>query len=112
MASAATAPAQPAMKVFESLRFDLAQAQLPPGAERSLDMQLSAANHRTRSPGIGGRLLGSATFWLAPILILLCAWGARGQQRSLTRAWVGGLFSSILVYLAVLAAATVVYGAF
>lgn len=115
MPSATSAPARPAMNVFQGLRFDLAKADLPPDAEHSLDARLSGANHRSRTPGIGGRLLGSATFWLMPILVLVCLWHARVQRRY-RRSWLGallgGLATSVLVYLAVLAAATVVYGAY
>jgi hypothetical protein len=115
MPAATTAPARPAMSVFRSLQFDLSKAELPPDAEHSLDARLTSANHRSRTPGIGGRLLGSATFWLMPILVFFCLWGARVQRkhrRSWLAAMLGGLASSLLVYLAVLAAATVVYGAY
>jgi hypothetical protein len=115
MPAATTAPARPAMSVFRSLQFDLSKAELPPDAEHSLDARLTSANHRSRTPGIGGRLLGSATFWLMPILAFFCLWGARVQRkhrRSWLGAMLGGLASSLLVYLAVLAAATVVYGAY
>jgi hypothetical protein len=115
MPAATTAPPRPAMNVFRSLQFDLSKAELPPDAEHSLDARLTSANHRSRTPGIGGRLLGSATFWLMPILAFFCLWGARVQRkhrRSWLGAMLGGLASSLLVYLAVLAAATVVYGAY
>jgi plastocyanin len=104
MPNAATAPAAPAVGVFESLRFDAARAQLPAGAEAVL--QLTPANVRPMTtPGPARRALSSATFWLIPALLL--AWVTRGRRRPI-RFGLGAL----AMYLAVLAAAAVIYGRF
>jgi hypothetical protein len=102
MPNAATAPARPAVGVFESLRFDAARAQLPAGAEAVL--RVTPPNVRPMTaPGPARRALSSATFWLIPVLVL--AWATRGRRRPI-RSGLGAL----AVYLAVLAVATVIYG--
>jgi plastocyanin len=104
MPAAATAPARPAVRVFETLHFDVAQARLPEGAEQAL----AAAGDEVasfESPGLAGRIFGSATFWLLPLLLLI--WVTRGRRRPF-RSAVG----AISVYLLLLAAAAVVYGRF
>jgi plastocyanin len=114
MALAATAPAHPAVRVFESLHFNVAEAQLPPGAEHMLAGAAAGASP-VSPPGVLGRLLGSATFWLPPLLLVVWIWSARRARRigrRWARAWVGGFVVVLLVYLAVLATATVVYAAF
>ncbi|MGH7498363.1 MAG: right-handed parallel beta-helix repeat-containing protein, partial [Gemmatimonadales bacterium] len=108
------AAAHPAVKVFESLAFDVAQAQLPPGAEAALD-GAGDGSYRGATPGIVGRLLGSATFWLPVLLAVTWIWNARRERKigkGWRRAWLGGLAFALLVYLAVLATATLVYAAF
>jgi hypothetical protein len=115
MAEAASAPAHPAVNVFEHLAFDVAEAQLPPGAEEALDARSNPAVHRGATPGLLGRLLGSATFWLLPILLVLSirsARRARRRGRGRARAWGGSLGVALLIYALVLATATVVYAAF
>jgi plastocyanin len=102
MPNAATAPALPAVGVFESLRFDAARAQLPPGAEAVL--RATPPNVRPMTaPGPVRRTLSSATFWLIPVLLL--AWASRGRRRPI-RSGLGAL----ALYFAVLAVATVIYG--
>jgi plastocyanin len=104
MPAAASAPARPAVHVFDSLKFDLAHAQLPDGAEAAY----RAAGEDVRSfssPGLGGRIFGSATFWLVPVLVLL--WLSRGRRRPFRSA-----FGAVLVYGLLLGAAAVVYGHF
>ncbi len=104
MPDAASAPARPAVRVFESLRFDVTQARLPAVAEET--QGTAPEDVRSfESPGLGGRILGSATFWLAPLLLLL--WLARGRRRPIRSA-----LGAALVYLLVLGAAAVVYGHF
>jgi hypothetical protein len=104
MPNATTAPARPAVGVFEGLRFDPARAQLPAGAEAVL--RATPTNVRPMvSPGPAGRALSSATFWLMPLLLL--AWITRGRRRPI-RFGLGAL----AVYLAVLAVTAVIYGRF
>jgi hypothetical protein len=57
------------------------------------------------TPGPARRALSSATFWLIPALLL--AWVTRGRRRPI-RFGLGAL----AMYLAVLAAAAVIYGRF
>jgi plastocyanin len=104
MSDAATAPARPAVRVFESLRFDVAKAALPDGAEQAL----AAAGDDVSGiepPGLAGRIFGSATFWLLPILLFL--WLTRGRRQPVRSAG-----RAVVIYLLVLAAAAVVYGRF
>jgi hypothetical protein len=104
MPAAATAPARPAVRVFETLRFDVAQARLPAGAERVLaEPGNDVANFE--SPGLAGRIFGSATYWLLPLLLV--AWLTRGRRRPFRSA-----LGAISVYLLLLGAAAVVYGRF
>jgi hypothetical protein len=104
MPNAATAPARPAVQVFEGLHFDVSQAQLPAGAEEGL--RQPAPNIRPiAAPGPLRRMAASATFWLLPILLL--GWLTRGRRRFIRF----GLRAAA-VYLIVLAVATVVYGKF
>ena len=104
MPNAATAPAQPAVGVFEGLRFDPAHAQLPAGAEAAL--RATPPNVRPMTPpGPAGRALSSATFWLIPLLLL--AWLTWGRRRPI-RFGLGALTA----YVIVLAAAAVIYGRF
>jgi hypothetical protein len=91
------------VRVFEGLHFDPGQAELPDGAERALDD--AGGVRRIAAPGIGGRLLGSATFWSIPLLLLF--WLTRGRRRPV-RAVLGGL----VLYAGLLAAAAVIYGHF
>jgi hypothetical protein len=103
------------VRVFEGLLFDVAEAQLPPGAERALDGPAGQGVYRAESPGLAGRMLGSATFWLPPVLVVFWIWNARRARRrgrGWKRAWLGGLTVALVVYLIVLATATVVYAAF
>jgi plastocyanin len=104
MPAAATAPARPAVHVFESLRFDVSQAGLPDGAEQVLAAAPDDVRS-FRSPGLGGRIFGSGTFWLAPLLLLL--WLTRGRRRPVRSA-----LAAIVVYGLFLGAATIVYGYF
>ena len=104
MPDAATTPARPAVRVFEALRFDPKQAVLPAGAERALD-DSNPGVRRIKAPALAGRLLGSATFWLIPVLLM--TWLTRGRRR-LVRAILGGL----ALYAGLLAAAAVIYGRF
>jgi plastocyanin len=103
MPDAAAAPARPAVRVFEGLHFQPAQAELPDGAERALDD--AGGVRRIPAPGLGGHLLGSATFWSIPLLLLF--WLTRGRRRPV-RAVLGGL----ILYAGLLAAAAVIYGRF
>jgi plastocyanin len=104
MPNASTAPARPAVRVFEGLGFDLARAQLPAGAEDVL--RGAPGNVRAiRSPGLAGRALGSSSFWLIPLLLL--AWLIRGRRRPIRFA-----FGSVVLYLIVLAATSFIYGKF
>jgi plastocyanin len=102
MPAAATAPARPAVRVFEALRFDVAQARLPAGAEQVL---AEAGNDVAsfESPGLAGRIFGSATYWLLPLLLVV--WLTRGRRRPFRSA-----LGAISVYLLLLGAAAVVYG--
>ncbi len=92
------------MHVFESLRFDVSQAGLPDGAEQVLAAAPDDVRS-FRSPGLGGRIFGSGTFWLAPLLLLL--WLTRGRRRPVRSA-----LAAIVVYGLFLGAATIVYGYF
>jgi plastocyanin len=102
MPAAATAPARPAVRVFETLHFDVAQARLPAGAEQVL---AEAGNDVAsfESPGLAGRIFGSATYWLLPLLLVV--WLTRGRRRPFRSA-----LGAISVYLLLLGAAAVVYG--
>ena len=104
MPGAATAAARPAVHVFERLHFDVAQARLPAGAEHALVASGDGVRPMA-SPGPAGRLFGSATFWLLPLLLLGVL--TRGRRRPFRFA-LGGLAA----YLVVLAAAAVAYGRF
>lgn len=115
MPAAATAPVHPAVKVFESLQFNVDRAPLPPGAEGVLAEGAAGGSYRAAIPGIFGRLLGSATFWLPLPLLLLWIWNGRRERRKVNgrkAAWVRGLIGALVIYLVVLATATVVYAAF
>ena len=104
MPNAATAPARPAVRVFEGLHFDVAEAQLPAGGDEAL--RQPATNIRPiTAPGPARRMLASATFWLLPLLVL--AWLTRGRRRPIRF----GL-AAAAVYLVVLAVAAVIYGRF
>ena len=103
MPDAETAPAPPALHVFEGLHFDVAQAPLPDSTDRVLAGAPGNGVHRETSPGIAGRLLGSATFWLLPLLPV--AWLWHGRRRRIRFA-----LGAVVAYLALLAAAAAVYG--
>jgi hypothetical protein len=104
MPNAATAPARPAVGVFEGLLVDVCQAQLPAGADQAL--RQAAPNIRPiATPGPIRRAAASATFWLLPIFFL--AWLTRGRGRFI-RFGLG----AVAAYLVVLAVAAVIYGKF
>jgi hypothetical protein len=115
MPGAATEPAHPAVGVFEKLQFDVATAQLPPGAEAVLADGPGDGSYHGEAPRLFGRLLGSATFWLPVPLLLLWIWNGRRERRKVNgrkAAWIRGLIAVVVIYLVVLATATVVYAAF
>lgn len=104
MPNAVTAPARPAVRVFETLGFDLARAQLPAGAEAVLT-QTPVTVRPMASPGSMGRVLASATFWLIPLLAL--AWLTRGRRRPIRFA-----LGALALYALLLAVTSVIYGRF
>ena len=114
MPDAATAPARPAIHVFDGLHFDVRTAALPAGAEAALAATPAGVRH-IDAPGLLGRLFGSWSAWLLPLVLLGWLWlitrrllGRRPLRRPVRLfALAGGL----LVYVATIVAGAFVYAA-
>jgi plastocyanin len=103
-----TAPVRPALHVFDSLHFDVNQAELPAEAPAAIVAPGQAG------PGLGLWLLNNATFLLAPLLLLWWLWllfrrrpdGKPGRFKGLLFA----VLSGVAIYLIVLATIAYKFG--
>jgi hypothetical protein len=109
---ALTAPARPAMRVFESLGFDLRETPLPAETDSVLAAWRSGVT-TAQPPSLLGRLLANASF--LTLLGVLAWWLSAAVRRAKPRRhrWprrFGVLVAGVSAYLLVLAASALFYG--
>jgi hypothetical protein len=106
------APVRIAIHVFDSLRFDPAKAELPPGTDSILAAYRARAV-RAREAGVGGRLLSNASLLVLPVALAFSI--RRGRRatdrprRSIGR-WALRVIGVVVVYLAVLLGTSIYFG--